>query len=204
MSPPPAHRPVAAFDFDGTLSHGETLLPFLFQLAGRTATATALARAWAGPAERGGMERRDRVKAGLLCRLLAGRPADVVEQAGRDYSATLDRKLKPPILERLRRHQDDGHEVVLVSASLAVYLRPLADQLGLDAVLAVELESVNGVLTGQMQGPNCRGLQKVARLEQWEGDRRSQPLWAYGNSRGDRELLARADHPSWVGGRSRA
>jgi phosphoserine phosphatase len=29
-------------------------------------------------------------------------------------------------------------------------------------------------------------------------DRRATTVWAYGDSRGDRELLAAADHPVWV------
>jgi phosphatidylglycerophosphatase C len=98
---------------------------------------------------------------------------------------------------------------VIVSASLGAYLRPLAERLELDGVLAVELVAdAGGTLTGEVAGGiNNRGPEKVARLQAWL-DGRFGPgtevdLWAYGDSSGDSELLAIADHPTWVGRRGR-
>ncbi len=103
------------------------------------------------------------------------------------------------MVERIRWHQDEGHEVVIVSASLRAYLDPVVEHLGLDGVCAVELEvDEDGRLTGAMVGPNCRGPQKVVRLTEWLGGEAPERLWAYGNSSGDRELLAAAHEPTWV------
>jgi phosphatidylglycerophosphatase C len=94
---------------------------------------------------------------------------------------------------------------VVVSASLGAYLRPLAERLELDGVLAVELVAdAGGTLTGQVVGAvNNRGPEKVARLRAWLAARfgpgTEVDLWAYGDSSGDAELLAIADHPTWVG-----
>ena len=61
--------------------------------------------------------------------------------------------LRPEMLERLRWHQAEGHAIVIVSASLGAYLRPLAARLGIDAALAVELVTgADGVLTGGLVG----------------------------------------------------
>ena len=51
-----------------------------------------------------------------------------------------------------------------------------------------------------LAGANCRAQEKVRRLDAWLADRRWEDatVWAYGNSSGDRELLARADHPLLV------
>jgi phosphatidylglycerophosphatase C len=77
-------------------------------------------------------------------------------------------------------------------------------------VLAVELAAgPDGMLTGAVVGgSNCRGAGKVERLRAWL-DTRFGPgadveLWAYGDSAGDEELLALADHPTWVGKRAEA
>ncbi len=112
--------------------------------------------------------------------------------------------LRGEVVESLRGHVDAGDTVVLVSASFEVYLRPLAELLGVHDVLAVRLEvDSNGVLTGRLDGPNCRGPEKVVRLHEWldrnAGGRRAVHLSAYGDSRGDRELLADADEAHWVG-----
>jgi phosphatidylglycerophosphatase C len=61
----------------------------------------------------------------------------------------------------------------------------------------------DGRCTGALDGANCRGPEKVRRLHAWldesHGGRRGVVVWAYGDSTGDRELLADADHPVRVG-----
>jgi phosphatidylglycerophosphatase C len=106
---------------------------------------------------------------------------------------------------RLARHRDLGHRVVLVSASLEPYLLPLGAMLAADAVLCTRLElAPDGRLTGEIEGSNCRGPEKVRRLRQWldENGLADAELWAYGDSSGDDELLATADHPVRVRGRT--
>ena len=89
---------------------------------------------------------------------------------------------------------------MLVSASLGCYVRPLAERLGIGVVLCTELEVGEGDrLSGRMVGGNCRGQAKADRVMARFGT----PLaYAYGNSRGDRELLALATQPVWVGHRA--
>ena len=56
--------------------------------------------------------------------------------------------------------------------------------------------------TGQLEGGNVRGPEKVRRVREWLGAGEVE-LWAYGDSAGDRELLAAADHPVWMHGKAR-
>lgn len=198
-----AVRPgVAAFDFDGTLARRDTLVPFLRHACGRRRV--ALAAAIAAPRCRS----RDDLKLALLRTLFRGWPEQRFHDLGRAYAAALPALLRPEMAERVRWHQDEGHAVVIVSASLAAYLGPLAEQLGLDAALAVELAaSPDGTLTGAVVGgANCRGPGKVERLRGWLDGRYGHgaevELWAYGDSSGDEELLALADHATWVGRRA--
>jgi phosphatidylglycerophosphatase C len=194
---------VAAFDFDGTLARRDTLVPFLRQIRGTAPVLAAAARA--------GVRTRDRdaFKVALIGHLFRGVPADRLARLGEAYVPTLFGLLRPGMLERLRWHQAEGHAVVIVSASLGAYLRPLAERLGLDTALAVELVAgADGLLTGEVVGGlNTRGPEKVARLQAW-AEQRFGPagrfeLWAYGDSSGDEELLALADHATWVGRRAR-
>ena len=53
-----------------------------------------------------------------------------------------------------------------------------------------------------LEGLNCRAAEKVRRLDHWlaERDLTNATIWAYGDSNGDRELLAAADHALLVRG----
>jgi phosphatidylglycerophosphatase C len=192
----PAHT-VAAFDFDGTLTRRDTLLPFLVDVAGpaRVARAMALdaprlARMALGRAD------RDAAKSDLVARVLAGYPYADVAARGRAYALrVVERGLRPSTLARLRWHVREGHDVVIVSAALDAYLHEVARLLGVATVLCTTLEvDTGGRITGRLEGGNCRGPEKIARLANHLDGARVR-LWAYGDSHGDAELLAAADHP---------
>ena len=75
---------------------------------------------------------------------------------------------------------------MIVSASLGVYLRPIAERLRFDAVLCTELEvGPDGTLTGEMPGRTCAGSRR--RGASTSGSVASPTyVWAYGDSSGDR------------------
>ena len=189
-------RRVAAFDFDGTMVPGDSLIPFVWRTTGPRRFLLAVLRHGLRIvlASGAGIGSRDAAKEAFIRSTLGGLALADVRKAGEAFAAQLERKLDPSSLERLRWHRDQGHELVLVSASLEVYLGPLADKLGFDTLLATRL-GVDGDdrLTGELDGPNVRAHEKVVRFRRWLGGERCE-LWAYGDSAGDRELLVLADH----------
>lgn len=66
-------------------------------------------------------------------------------------------------MQRIAWHQARGDTVVVVSASLDVYLRPWCQQHNLE-LLCSEVEFQNGAATGKYQGGDCSGLAKKARI----------------------------------------
>ena len=197
---------LVAFDVDGTLTTRDCVVPFLWRVGGiRSIWRGALASPHLLPAT----IRRDRdsIKEIGTDSAFRGRHTTDVEREGRLFGAEVARRwLRPDTSALLRRHVESGDIVVFVSASFEVYLRSLAHSLGVEHVLGARLEAdENGVLTGRLDGPNCRGPEKVNRLEAWWAglyrDRAPSLFTAYGDSAGDRELLARADVAHWVGGR---
>jgi phosphatidylglycerophosphatase C len=206
MSAEANDRVVAAFDFDKTVSTRDNVIPFLRLAVGAPRLAWALARttprlAAAALDDR----RRDAAKAALVRRTLADfEDARLTEIATAFADDVVARHLRADVVERVEWHRRQGHELVLVSASLAPYLDVIGTRLGFDAVLATELAvDDGGRLTGELAKPNVRGPEKVRRLEEWleatTSDDRPAFVWAYGDSAGDRELLARADQPISVG-----
>lgn len=188
-------RTIAVFDLDGTLTRGDTLLPFLRRARGSTRTAGAvlvhvplIVRALLFPGH------RQAAKEAVVAHILAGQDIEALARTAESYAEeVVTRRLRPRMLERVELHRRAGHELVVVSASPALYVAPVGRRLGFDAVLATRLEVGPGrQLTGRITGLNCRGPEKVARLREWLGSR-PVVLYAYGDSAGDRELLAAAD-----------
>lgn len=198
---------VAAFDVDGTLTVRDCVRPFLERIGGRRAIAAALA---SRPMEsmRGALRRdRDTLKDVVVGGVYSGRSVADVAAAGRDFAhGVFERMLRDDTLRRLRWHQQMGHRTVFVSASLASYLEPLAERLGVERAICTDVatdhERDHSVYAARLSGPNCRADEKRIRLQAWLRDEGidDAELWAYGDSRGDRELLAAAHHPVWVRG----
>ncbi|MBV6510090.1 MAG: hypothetical protein JJLCMIEE_03210 [Acidimicrobiales bacterium] len=186
---------VAAFDFDGTITRRDTLAGFLARVAGRRAlAATLLAESPRLIARRGGDQQRDATKERVLARIFAGRSCEEVSRAGRAYATELPSRYRSDVIERLRWHREQDHELVMVSASLDCYLRHVARELGFDHLICIELEvGEDGRLTGKLKRPNVRGNEKVRRLREYLGGEPTE-LWAYGNSAGDEAMLSLADH----------
>ncbi len=197
----PPTRTVAAFDFDGTLTTRDTLVPYLRLVAGTRECLRAIAVA--GPElVRGRTDdvARDRAKAMVLDTLLAGRRERPLRDIGERYARMLvARQLRPETRAALERHREAGHELVLVSASLTLYLDAVACELRIPHVLATAMEvDDTGVLTGRLACANVRADEKARRLDAWLAGAHAL-VHAYGDSRGDDALLARADHPTRVG-----
>ncbi|MGB7414865.1 MAG: haloacid dehalogenase-like hydrolase, partial [Thermosynechococcaceae cyanobacterium] len=67
--------------------------------------------------------------------------------------------------------------------------------MGIDHILGTRLVEHSGYLTGRIQGQNCYGPEKVKRLQGLLGNLEHFCIYAYGDSRGDQELLATATFP---------
>ena len=215
---------VAAFDFDGTLTHGDTLLPFLARALGWPRFAWALLRSspWlVGHALR--LVRNDIAKARLFKAALQGvATAEVQRWAERWAREQLPGQLRgaeDPIMARLAWHQAAGHCCVMVSASPDIYLVRAAELLGFDGLVCTQMEvelkgrelkgqgsQVAEQLSGRMKTPNCHGEQKVIRLQAWLAERydpaelASMTLYAYGDTSGDKPMLRMAQQ-AWYRGK---
>ena len=207
LSPASDARPVvAAFDFDGTLTRRDTLIPFLARGLGwpRLLIAFFKCSPWlAGYALR--LLPNDVAKARLLRATLAGRSALELEGWTTQWLAKdFTGQLQHWTMARLAWHKGAGHCCVIVSASPDVYLERVAAQLGFDGLICTELQVVSGTITGEMQTPNCHGEQKVLRLKSWLAERFGAgcdgvELYAYGDTSGDLPLLRMAQH-AWYRG----
>jgi phosphatidylglycerophosphatase C len=196
--PAPKPKPIAAFDVDGTLTWTDSFMLFMRFVSGRWgffATMVKLLPAFGAYVFR--LRDRDVTKNWLMRAFLQGKSYPRYQQYCADFARVAYPIIaRPDALARLNSHLGVRDEVVLVSASLEDYLKVWAKNLDVDVVLATRVEVQDNVLTGKMAGLNCRCEQKVARLREHFGDARI--VAAYGDSRGDHEMLAASENPGML------
>ena len=193
---------VAAFDVDNTLTVRDCVVPFMKSVGGVSRLSKVLFSDLGTTFQSIGRRDRDSLKLKFVEGIFAGKNSREVESLGIQFASKVaDKWLRSDVATRMRWHQEQGHVVILVSASLGAYLHPLGDLLEVDAVLCTELEEKDGLLTGKLVGQNCRGREKASRVQKWcqdSGIATEDLVYAYGDSSGDTELLELFSEPTWV------
>ena len=193
---------VAAFDVDNTLTVRDCVVPFMKSVGGVSRLSKVLFSDLGTTFQSIRRRDRDSLKMKFVEGIFAGKNSREVESLGIQFASKVaDKWLRSDVATRMRWHQEQGHVVILVSASLGAYLHPLGDLLEVDAVLCTELEEKDGLLTGKLVGQNCRGREKASRVQKWcqdSGIATEDLVYAYGDSSGDTELLELFSEPTWV------
>jgi phosphatidylglycerophosphatase C len=186
--------PLAAFDFDGTLTVRDSFRAFLAWRFDAPRLISGLLRLTPAFLRYPFNPDRGRIKASLVAEFLAGRTIVELEaEAERFAEAAAPRLLRPDALAIWRDWGERGACRVIVTASPDVIVAPFARRLGAEGLLGTRLAvDGQGRITGPLDGPNCRGAEKVARLKAAFGEDMRLTA-AYGDTAGDREMLAIAE-----------
>lgn len=194
---------LALFDFDGTLTTGETFRDFLGWVtpSRRIPLATvALAPLLAG--YRLGWVSGVRIRAAVIRCTLAGTDAVRLHAQGRRYAAErIPALLRAAAVARLDWHRARGDRVIVVSGALDAYLAPWCHTQGLE-LLCSSLESRAGRLSGRYAGAQCIGEEKAARVRAVCDLASYGRVYAYGDTVEDEALLGLA-HEAWYRGERR-
>ena len=186
--------PIVAFDFDGTLTVSDTFTAFLRWREGYVGYHAGMAKL--APAASAFLVNRktEQLKAAAVKVFLRGLPMSVLAEEAREFATTAAPiMLRPDALKVWRRHRNDGARMVIVTASPEVIIAPFARGLGADLLLGTGLAvDKDNRLTGGLKGRNCRGPEKVRRLQEAFGED-VRLLAAYGDTDGDDDMLGIAE-----------
>jgi HAD superfamily hydrolase (TIGR01490 family) len=195
--------PAAAyFDVDGTLTRTTTLRPLVWYMRAHLSPARYAAwylglcleapYYWA-------VDKRSRSRFNVVFfRRYAGLPVAELWRWHREtFPENLQRRIFPAGLECVRDHRRRGHRVVLLTGAVDCVMRPLADFLGADGLIATRLCERDGFCTGTLCGPPVADAQKAALLRADAGEHGIDlaESFAYGDSHGDRPMLECVGHP---------
>ena len=187
---------IAFFDFDGTITTHDTLLefirfskgPFLFYLG------FLLYSPWL-VAYRLKIIPNQLAKEKILGFFFGNTPlTDFQSQCDRFAVEALPSLLRPKALEEIEKLKQAGFVVVVVSASPENWIAGWAAANGL-LLIATRLEIKEQRLTGRIAGRNCHGKEKVNRIHEIFRLTDYKEIYAYGDSSGDRPMLALASNP---------
>jgi phosphatidylglycerophosphatase C len=183
-----------AFDFDGTLTVRDSFMAFLKWRVRSGRWWIGLARL--APASLAYIFHRDRgrLKAAAVREFLKGMPREGLEAQARTFAESHSRKLlRPDAVAAWKRWRTDHVRLVIVTASPDLIVAPFARGLGADALIGTVLAfDAQDRVTGAFESPNCRGGEKIVRLKAAFGDDFELKA-AYGDTTGDREMLAAAE-----------
>ena len=101
----------------------------------------------------------------------------------------IEKIIRPKAIEKITWHQEQGHKVVIVSASMECWLIKWCQKYRID-LIATRLEIENGKLTGKFATKNCYGIEKVNRIKEQYNLSEYRIICAYGDSAGDKEMLS--------------
>ena len=189
-------KTIAVFDFDGTLTTRDTLIEFIRFAFG--STRTYLGFLLYSPMillMMLGIMDNNRCKELLLSHFFKGMEYSRFQQLGKEFANIVPSFLRTEMVEQLKEHLQSGADVYVISASVEEWVKPFCMTLGVNDVLATRLAvDANGLLTGKYNGKNCHGEEKVNRLKLVAPARNTYKLYAYGDSSGDSNMFAFADH----------
>ena len=189
-----ADAPVVAFDFDGTLTIRDSFMAFLKWRAGPARYVLGLLQL--APATGAYVLHRDRgrLKAAAVRVFLKGLSREKLEAEAREFAERFSRSLlRPDAVATWKRWRGEHVRLVIVTASPELLVAPFARGLGADALIGTDLAfDAQDRVAGGFATPNCRGAEKVARLKAAFGAD-VEIRAAYGDTSGDREMLAMAE-----------
>ena len=184
-------KKIYAFDFDGTLTTKDTLIEFIRYAKGSMALGLGFMRyAHLLVLMIIGLYPNYKAKQKVFAHFFKDTTLDDFNALCKAFAASSSHLLRPNAIEAINHAIKEGSEVLIVSASIDNWVQPFFPQV---KVVGTQIEVIDGKLTGRFLSKNCYGQEKVNRILSLYPNRQDYHLTAYGDSRGDKEMLAFAD-----------
>ena len=178
------------FDFDGTITRSDTLFSFtrnsvspVRYLFGLLMLSPVLVL------HKFGVIASQPTKEIFLSWFFNGTPLNDFNAKGKLYTKAIEIITRAQAARQILDHQKQGHRIVVVSASAENWIGPWAASHNLE-LLCTKLQVADGKITGKIEGQNCNGPEKVNRIKSYLRLDDYDKIIVYGDSKGDREMLA--------------
>jgi HAD superfamily hydrolase (TIGR01490 family) len=184
---------LALFDFDGTITTNDSLIKFIHFAVGDVKFGIGMVVLFPMlAAYRLKLIPNHRAKEYMLTYFFKNTREEKFILITKEYSLNhIDTILRPRAMKKIAWHKEKGDKVVIVSASIECWLKPWCEKSNLD-LIATKLEIKNARVTGKFKTKNCYGIEKANRVQEKYNLDEYNRIYVYGDSCGDKELLALA------------
>ncbi len=191
-------KTLALFDFDGTITKNDSLLKFIrFAVGDIKFIHGLIALSPTLIAFKLKLMPNYEAKERMLSWFFKEFSENDFIRTANEYSLNhIDKILRPEAIKRLEWHKNQGHKIVVVSASLETWLKPWCDKNKLE-LIATKMLIDNGKVTGTLASNNCHGQEKVNRIKAEYDITSFDYIYAYGDSSGDKEMLELAHEKAY-------
>jgi phosphatidylglycerophosphatase C len=193
-SPPARSVNLALFDFDGTITVRDTFLAFIgFATSGPRLLAGKLTLSPLIVGYRMGVVPASLIRSAISWFAFAGVSASTLARLGEEFARrAIPELVRPRAREQIQWHKEQGDRVVIVSASLDVYLESWCKENGVE-VICTRLQTNDGKMTGRYVGGDCSGEEKRLRVLQQYNIKEYALIYAYGDTAEDEAMLGLAN-----------
>ena len=181
---------IAFFDFDGTITTKDSLLSFILFRYGKRKTYLGLLKV--SPFYVAHLFKLISVQAAkqkVLRQFFRNESVESFNASCNQFAMEILPGLeRSKAMKEIKLLQEKGADVVVISASPYNYLHPWCKQLGVE-LICTNLATKDGKLTGKIEGNNCRGEEKVRRIQSAYKLDEYDEVYAYGDTKGDKPML---------------
>ena len=106
--------------------------------------------------------------------------------------------IKPGVAALLEKHRQQGHKLLVITATNQFVVEPIVAAIGIDEFLAIDVEFINGRYTGKSTGIPTFREGKITRFQQWlevNPGHVMEECWFYSDSKNDLPLLEKVGYP---------
>ena len=181
---------IAFFDFDGTITRQDSTIEFIRYLVGDAKFIIGLLVLFPFMIlYKVKIISNNEIKQIIVSYYFKGKGFEYFKNKAEYFSLNkLNSLIRKKAIEKISWHKEKGHIVVVVSASIDLWLRPWCQENDIK-LISTMLETDNKIITGKTYKNNCYGPEKVKRIREEYDLADYSYIYAYGNSRGDYEML---------------
>jgi phosphatidylglycerophosphatase C len=189
---------IAIFDLDRTLTRRGCFTPFILYVAiRRPRRFLSFHRIiLAALLKIVGLYRRDDIKLLMWREVVGGLSREEAETLGNTFARVwIQNELRRQTKTNIKKHQEAGDRLILATAAMDIIADPIGRTLGFDDIISTRTHwTAKGRVSGNFDGENCYGEEKLRRVNLILGDFAPSKTLAYSDHVTDLPILLWAEN----------